>query len=145
MSLALKEAKKAFNLDEVPVGCVIVKDNQVIAKAHNLVESKQSALSHAEMIAIQKATKKIGSWRLEDCDLYVTLEPCVMCGGAIINSRISKVYYGAIEPKFGAHQSKANVFSLSLNHKVEVISGILKQEASQMMKEFFKAIRIEKN
>ncbi len=145
MSIALKEARKAYEKGEVPVGCVIVKDDEVIARAHNLVETKQTAAAHAEMLAIQKATKKLGSWRLEGCNLYVTLEPCIMCSGAIINSRIPTVIYGAKEPKFGAHESKTNVFDLPLNHKVEVIGGVLNQEAGQMMKDFFRNLRSEKN
>ena len=145
MYQALLEAKKAKDKLEVPVGCVIVKDNKIIARAHNLVEFKQSVQAHAEMLAIKKASKKLGSWRLENCDLYVTLEPCIMCSGAIINSRIKRLIYGASEPKFGAHQSKTNVFSLTLNHKTEVISGVLASESNKILKEFFKTLRNKKN
>lgn len=145
MHLAIQEAMKASAKAEVPVGCVIVKDNEVIAKAHNLRESTQSALAHAEILAIGKACKKLGSWRLEGCDLYVTLEPCLMCSGAIINSRIRRVIYATPEPKFGAHQSKTNVFEIEFNHKTEVISGVLAAESNQMLKDFFKTLRSEKN
>ncbi len=145
MNLALEEAKKAESKLEVPVGCVIVKDNKIIAKAHNLRESKQSSLAHAEIIAIEKACKKVGSWRLEDCDIFITLEPCLMCSGAIINSRIKRVVYGTTEPKFGAHQSKTNVYEIDFNHKTEVKAGVLAEESNRMLKDFFKNIRSEKN
>ncbi|HOO43975.1 MAG TPA: nucleoside deaminase [Bacillota bacterium] len=145
MDLALKEAKKAESKSEVPVGCVIVKDNQVIARAHNLKESTQSSLAHAEILAIRKACKKVGSWRLEECDIFVTLEPCLMCSGAIINSRIKRLIYATTEPKFGAHQSKTNVFDIDFNHRTDVVSGILASESNQMLKDFFKNIRSEKN
>jgi len=145
MDLALKEAKKAESKSEVPVGCVIVKDNQVIARAHNLKESTQSSLAHAEILAIRKACKKVGSWRLEECDIFVTLEPCLMCSGAIINSRIKRLIYATTEPKFGAHQSKTNVFGIDFNHRTDVVSGILASESNQMLKDFFKNIRSEKN
>ena len=101
MKEALKEAKKAELIDEVPIGCVIVKDDKIIARGHNQRETNQSPIGHAEIIAINKASKKLKSWRLEGCDIYVTLEPCIMCSGAIIQSRISKVYYGAFDPKGG--------------------------------------------
>lgn len=145
MQLAIKEAQKAESKMEVPVGCVIVKDNLVIARAHNLRETKQSTLAHAEILAIEKACKKLGTWRLEDCDIYVTLEPCLMCSGAIINARIGKLIYGTLEPKFGAHQSKLNAFSITFNHQTEVISGVLAQESERLLKDFFKNIRSEKN
>lgn len=145
MQEALKEAKKAYELLEVPVGCVIVKDNKVIARAHNQRESRQSSLAHAEMIAIEKACKKLGTWRLEDCDIYITLEPCLMCSGAIINSRINRVVYGALEPKFGAHQSLTNVFDINFNHKTSVLSNVLAKESNELLKSFFKKLRDEKN
>ncbi len=145
MELALKEASKAEDKLEVPVGCVIVKDNHVIARAHNLREEKQSSIAHAEILAIDKACKKVGSWRLEDCDIYVTLEPCLMCSGAIINARIRRLVYGTKEPKFGAHQSKTNVFDITFNHKTEVKAGVLATESNKLLKDFFKKIRCEKN
>jgi len=145
MHQALLEAKKAASKLEVPVGCIIVKDNEIIARAHNLVESKQTVSAHAEIIAINKAAKKLSSWRLEDCEIYVTLEPCIMCSGAIINSRIRTLIYGTSEPKFGACESKTNVFSLTLNHKTEVISGILANESNQMLKDFFQKLRNQNN
>lgn len=142
---ALKEAKKAYERLEVPVGCVVVKDNKIIARAHNLRESRQSSLAHAEIIAIGKACKKLGTWRLDDCDIYVTLEPCLMCSGAIINSRIKRVVYGALEPKFGAHQSLTNVFEINFNHKTEVLPNVLAKESNELLKAFFKKLRDEKN
>jgi tRNA(Arg) A34 adenosine deaminase TadA len=145
MSEALKEAKIAFQKKEVPVGCVIVKDNLIIARAHNQRETKQKSLAHAELLAIEKASKKLKSWRLDDCVIYVTLEPCIMCSGAIINSRIKRLVYATKEPKFGAHQSLVNVFDLKTNHKTEVVSGILESESNQLLKKFFKELRSEKN
>lgn len=145
MQEALIEAKKAFNVLEVPVGCVIVKDGEIIARAHNLRETNQTSTAHAEILAINEACKKVGSWRLEDCDIYVTLEPCLMCSGAIINSRIRKLVYGAYEPKFGAHTSLTNVFDINFNHKVEVIPMVLAEESNDLLKTFFKKLRDEKN
>jgi len=145
MGEALKEAKKAFDKLEVPVGCVIVKDNEIIARAHNLRESSQLSTSHAEITAIDMACKKVGSWRLENCDIYVTLEPCIMCSGAIINSRIKRLVYAAKEPKFGAHQSLTNVFELKTNHTTLVVSGVLEMESNKLLKSFFKFLRSEKN
>lgn len=141
MKLALKEAKKAERIEEVPVGAVIVKKGEVIAKAHNLREKRQSSLAHAELIAIEKACKKIGSWRLEECDLYVTLEPCPMCAGAIIQSRLRNVYFGAADPKAGCVHSVLRLFDYPFNHKPQVVSNVLAEESSQMLKAFFKALR----
>lgn len=145
MHEALLEAQKAYALDEVPVGCVIVRNQEIIARAHNLREHEQTTLAHAEILAIHKACEVVGSWRLEDCDIYVTLEPCIMCSGAIINSRIKTVVYGAKEPKFGAHQSLTNVFNLHTNHHPEVIEGVLAEESNQLLKRFFRKLRSEKN
>ena len=145
MQEALKEAKLAYDLNEVPVGCVIVKDNEIIARAHNIRETSQLSTAHAEMIAIEKACKKLKTWRLEDCDLYVTLEPCLMCSGAIINSRIMRVIYGALEPKFGAHKSLLNVYDIAFNHKVLVTGLVLAEESNQLLKSFFQKLRNEKN
>lgn len=142
MNLALKEAKKAFLKGEVPVGAVIVKDNKVIAKAHNLRHTKKSVISHAEILAIQKATKKLNSWILEGCTLYVTIEPCIMCAGTILQSRITKVVYGAKEPKFGALGSVLDISQIpGFNHKLEVISGVLEEESSLIMRSFFQNLR----
>ena len=143
MQEALKEARKAYELAECPIGCVIVKDGKVFVRAHNLRLTKHNAIAHAEVIAIDKACKKLGDWRLEDCDMYVTLEPCTMCSGAIIQSRIRKVYFGAYEPKSGAVVSCNDIFEVSHghNHKVEFEGGILENECSQMMRDFFAAIR----
>lgn len=142
MKQALKEAKKAEKKLEVPIGVVIVKDNKIIARAHNLRESKQNAIAHAEILAIQKACKKLNSWRLNGCDMYVTLEPCPMCAGAILNSRINKVYIGASEPRSGAVGAKINLFEdYNYNHKVEYDKGILEEECKNVMQKFFKELR----
>ena len=145
MKEALKEAKKAELIDEVPIGCVIVKDDKIIARGHNQREAKQSPIGHAEIIAINKASKKLKSWRLEGCDIYVTLEPCIMCSGAIIQSRINKVYYGASDPKGGALGSSINVLEANnINHRPKVVSGILKEECSSIITNYFKAKRQSK-
>ena len=145
MKEALKEAKKAELIDEVPIGCVIVKNDKIIARGHNQRETKQSPIGHAEIVAINKAAKKLNSWRLEGCDIYVTLEPCIMCSGVIIQSRINKVYYGASDPKGGALGSSINVLEASnINHHPEVISGVLKEECSSIITNYFKAKRQSK-
>lgn len=145
MNLALNEAQKAYKKEEVPIGAIIVKDNKVIAKAHNLKEKNNQACAHAEILAIQKACKKLNAWRLEECDMYVTLEPCPMCAGAIINARIKKLYIGAMDPKGGAVGSKLNLLSdYQFNHKVNVEKGILAEECSNIMKDFFKELRKKK-
>ena len=121
MKEALKEARKAFQKDEVPIGAVIVKDGKIIARAHNLRETKKRATAHAEILAIEKACKKLEAWRLEGCDMYVTVEPCAMCAGAIINSRIKKVYIGTAEQRFGRITSKINLLEEDvLSHKAAV-------------------------
>lgn len=145
MKVALKEAKKACGKLEVPVGAVIVKDGKIIAKAHNQKETKFDTTKHAEILAIQKASKKLGAWRLLDCEMYVTLEPCPMCAGAIINSRIKKVYIGASDEKTGAVGSKLNLFSdYKFNHEVDYEKGILEEEARNILQQFFKELRIAK-
>ena len=142
MKEALKEAQKAYDKEEVPIGAVIVKNDKIIARAHNLRETKKKAIAHAEILAIEKACKKLDAWRLEDCDLYVTLEPCVMCAGAIINARIKNLYIGTMDEKGGAVGSKINLLKdIKLNHDVEVKSGILKEECSKILKDFFKELR----
>ena len=142
MKEAIKEAKKAELIDEVPIGCVIVKDDKVIARGHNVRETKKTPLGHAEIIAIDKASKKLGAWRLQDCDIYITLEPCIMCAGAIIQSRIRHVYYGAKDPKGGAIESSINVLEAkSINHHPEITSGILEEECSNIISQYFKRKR----
>lgn len=142
MKEALKEAKKAYDKLEVPVGAVIVKDEKIIARAHNLKETKTDTTKHAEILAIQKASKKLRSWRLLDCEMYVTLEPCSMCAGAIINSRIKKIYIGATDEKTGAAGSVLNLFEdYTFNHKVEVENNVLKDDCEKILKDFFKELR----
>jgi len=145
MTQALKEAVKAKNKDEAPVGAVIVKDGKIISRGHNEKEIKNDATLHAEMTAIRKASKKIGSWRLIDCDMYVTLEPCAMCAGAILQSRIRKLFIGTPDPKAGAIGSVINILEVdSFNHKVVYEYGILEEECSNILKEFFKELRQRK-
>ena len=144
MKEALKEAKKAFDKDEVPVGALIVKVNKIIARAHNKKESKCDATNHAEILAIQKACKKLNSWRLIDCDMYVTLEPCSMCAGALINARIRKLYIGTQDDKTGACGSVLNLLEYKFNHKIEVNKYILKDECETILKTFFKQLRQRK-
>lgn len=142
MNLALKEAQKALLIDEVPIGCVIVKDDKVISRGFNHRESKKLVTSHAEIEAINKANKKLGNWRLEECDIYVTLEPCIMCAGAIIQSRIRNVYYGAKDFKGGAFVSSINVLDAeNINHHPNVISGVLENECSKLISSYFKSKR----
>lgn len=142
MQLALKEAKKAFDLGEVPVGCVIVLDGKVIAKAHNLRESKNSILAHAEVLAINKANKSLGTWKLDGATIYVNVEPCAMCAGCILQSRIKRLVFGCHEPKFGACGSVVNLLNNSnFNHQVEITSGILEEESSKLLKDFFQILR----
>lgn len=145
MRLAIKEAQKSQALGEVPIGAVIVKNDQVIAHAHNLRESLQLPTAHAEHIAIERASKVVGSWRLEECTLYVTLEPCVMCAGAIVMSRIPRVVYGAVDPKGGCTGSLMNLLEQTqFNHRAIVESGILENECSTLLRDFFKNIRQQK-
>ncbi|MBR3227752.1 MAG: nucleoside deaminase [Erysipelotrichaceae bacterium] len=141
MELAVKEAQKAFREDEVPIGCVIVKDDRVIARAHNRKEKKNDAIAHAEIECIHKAEKKLGAWYLKDCELYVTLEPCIMCAGAIINSRIDSVWFAARDPKGGAFGSNLDITEIrKLNHYPEY--GFHEdKEYIKLLKEFFKGKR----
>ena len=146
MKEALKEAQKAYEKLEVPVGAVIVKDGKIIARGHNLKETKKDTTKHAEIIAIEKASKKIGAWRLLDCEMYVTLEPCSMCAGAMINSRIKKLYIGALDEKTGAVGSVLNLLEdYKFNHNIEVEKGILKEDCEKILKDFFKNLRRIKN
>ena len=146
MKEALKEAKKAYEKDEVPVGAVIVKDGKIIARAHNLKETKLDTTCHAEILAIKKASRKLNSWRLENCEMYVTLEPCYMCAGALIQSRIKKVYIGTMDYKTGACGSVFNLLEdYTFNHKVECETGILSKECEKILQDFFKELRKKKN
>lgn len=145
MKEALKEAKKAYDKLEVPVGAVIVKDGKIIAKSHNLKESKCDTTKHAEILAIQKASKKLKSWRLLDCEMYITLEPCSMCAGAIINSRIKKIYIGTNDEKTGAVGSVLNLLEdYKFNHTVEIEKDVLKDDCESILKQFFKELRKNK-
>lgn len=145
MRQALKEAAKARALDESPVGAVVVRDGRIIARGHNEKELKNDSTLHAEMIAIRKASRKTGSWRLNDCDMYVTLEPCVMCAGAMVQARLRRIYVGAADPKAGAAGSVMNVLeSGRLNHQVAVTWGILEDPCSELLKEFFRELRTRK-
>ena len=142
MKETLKEAEKAYKKLEVPVGAIIVKDGKIIARAYNQKESKTDTTKHAEILAIQKASKKLKSWRLIDCEMYVTLEPCSMCAGAMINSRIKKVYIGTMDEKTGAAGSVLNLFEdYTFNHKVEAEVGIMKEECQEILTNFFKELR----
>lgn len=145
MNIAIKEALKAKAIDEVPIGCIVVKDDKVIARSFNKREKTQDPTGHAEIKTLQKAAKKLNSWRLEDCDLYVTLEPCIMCSGAIIQSRIRRVYFGAYDPKGGAFGSSINVLDANnINHHPEIIGGVLEEECSNLLTNYFKEKRLNK-
>ena len=144
MKIALEEAQKAYDKNEVPIGAIIVKNNEVISRAHNTREQDQSSTAHAEIIAIQRANEALNSWRLDSCTLYVTIEPCQMCSGAIIQSRIENVYYGATDLKSGAHQSVLNLFEYPFNHKVNIEGGVLKEECGKLMTSFFQKLRNKK-
>ena len=142
MKSALREAKKAERAEEVPIGCVIVKDGKIVARAYNMRQTKRLATAHAEILAIEKACRKIKDWRLDGMEMYVTLEPCAMCAGAIANSRIKKVWFGAYEQKGGGVVSKFNILSESgLNHVTDFEGGLLEEECSNLIKEFFRARR----
>ena len=138
MTLAEQQARLAMQTEDVPVGAVIVSGNRVISVGHNLREANKSATAHAEIVAIEKACESLGTWYLSDCDLYVTLEPCIMCAGAILNARIRSLYFGAFDPKAGACGSVTDVLNLKqLNHHVTVYSGIMEDACSALLKEFF--------
>lgn len=142
MKEALIEARKAFELGEVPIGAVIVKDGQVIARGHNLTETAKDPTAHAEMIAIRQAAEVLGGWRLPGCSMYVTVEPCSMCAGAMVWSRIENLYIGAMDPKAGACGSVFNIAEEDrLNHRIHVERGILEDECSNIMKEFLRQLR----
>lgn len=145
MKEALKQAGKAEKIGEVPIGCVIVHDNRVIARGYNRRNIQNSTLAHAELMAIQKASRKLGDWRLEDCVMYVTLEPCPMCAGAIVQARIPKVIIGAMNPKAGCGGSILNILQeRRFNHQVEMITGVCGGECEELMKTFFRKLREKK-
>lgn len=142
MKAAIKEAQKAETYDEVPIGAVIVKDQKIIARAHNKKETKNQATRHAEIEVIEKATKKVGNWWLEDCDIYVTLEPCAMCAGALINSRLRNIYFGAYDKKAGCCGSLYNLpVDKRFNHRLNVEGGILEEECASLLTNYFKKKR----
>lgn len=141
MKEALKEAKKAYEKEEIPVGAVIVKDNRIIARAHNLKELKQTAIAHAEILAIQKANKKLQNWRLIDCDIYVTLEPCMMCLGAIIASRVKNIYIGTLDPKNEREESYKRLEEYEKKYGLHIAIGILQEKCEYILKDFFKNLR----
>ena len=142
MKDAIRQAKKAAALGEVPIGCVIVHDGQVIGRGYNRRNTDKSTLAHAEITAIKRASKKLGDWRLEDCTLYVTLEPCQMCAGAIVQARIPEVIIGCINPKAGCAGSIYNLLQEpAFNHQVSLFKGVLEEECSQMLKDFFRSLR----
>ncbi len=145
MAEAIKEAHKAEALEEVPIGAVVVKNDEIIARAHNLRETSQNPVTHAELLVIQEAAKVLGSFRLEECTLYVTLEPCVMCSGAIIMSRVPQVVYGAPDPKGGTVDSLMHLLDEPrFNHRANVISGIMAEDCAALLRNFFKNLRTKK-
>ena len=142
MKEALRQAKKAAAAGEVPIGCVIVRDGAIIARGYNRRKADKTTLSHAELNAIRKASKKLGDWRLEGCTMYVTLEPCQMCSGALVQSRIDRVVIGCKNPKAGCAGSIVNLLQMeAFNHQVDITYGVLEQECSQVLKDFFKGLR----
>jgi len=143
MRTAFREAEKAYALGEVPIGCVIVHDGKVIARGYNRRNTDKSTLSHAELIAIRKASRRIGDWRLEECVLYVTLEPCQMCAGAIVQARIPRVVMACMNPKAGCAGSILNILNMpEFNHQVDVTRGVLEEECSTLLTRFFKELRV---
>lgn len=141
MRYALARAKKAASIGEVPVGAVVVQNGKLISSGYNRRESKKNALMHAEITAIDRACKRLGGWRLCGCDLYVTLEPCPMCAGAIVNARLEHIYVGTRDPKAGAFGSVCDLAQMPLNHKPEVTYGYLKQDCTEILKQFFRTLR----
>lgn len=145
MEIALQEARLAFDEGEVPVGAVLVRNDELIARNHNRREKNNSATAHAEILVIEEGNRKLGAWRLSECTLYVTLEPCLMCAGAMVNSRVAAVVYGCKDPKAGAVESLYRVLSdQRLNHRVDVVSGVSAEEASLILKNFFAELRSSK-
>ncbi len=145
MKAALKQAKKAYALKEVPIGCVIVQNGKIIARGYNRRNTDKNTLAHAELSAIRKASKKTGDWRLEDCTMYVTLEPCQMCAGAIVQSRLQHVVIATMNPKAGCAGSILNLLDMQqFNHQVKITKGVLEEECATLLSSFFKALREEK-
>ena len=145
MKAAIREARKAYALDEVPIGCVIVSDDKIIARGYNRRNTEGNTLAHAEISAIRKASKKLGDWRLEDCTMYVTLEPCQMCAGAIVQSRMKRVVIASMNPKAGCAGSVLNLLQMAeFNHQVEIEKGVLNEECSTMLSDFFRELRERK-
>ena len=145
MKAAIREARKAYALDEVPIGCVIVSGDKIIARGYNRRNTEGNTLAHAEISAIRKASKKLGDWRLEDCTMYVTLEPCQMCAGALVQSRIDEVVIGSMNPKAGCAGSVLNLLEVDgFNHKVKITRGVLEEECSVMLSDFFRELRAKK-
>ncbi len=145
MKEAIRQAKKAYLLDEVPIGCVIVYQDKIIARGYNRRNTDKNTLSHAEIIAIRKAAKKLGDWRLEECTMYVTLEPCQMCAGAMMQARLTKAVIGCMNPKAGCAGSVLNILEMDgFNHKVEVVRGVLEEQCSAMTSQFFRELRQRK-
>lgn len=143
MKEAIKQAKKAAAEGDVPIGCIIVKEDKIIARGYNKRNAKKTTLAHAELLAIEKASKKLGDWRLEECTMYITLEPCQMCAGAIVQARIPRVVVGAMNKKAGCAGSVLNLFQVdAFNHQVEFEHGILEETCSSMLSEFFKTLRV---
>lgn len=143
MKEAIRQAKKAASIGEVPIGCVIVNDGKIIARGYNRRTTDKNTLAHAELAAIRKASKKLGDWRLEGCTMYVTLEPCQMCAGALVQSRIDAVYIGCMNPKAGCGGSILNLLEMEeFNHQVKVTRGLLEEECSKILKDFFKDLRV---
>ena len=142
MRAAIREAKKAYALEEVPIGCVIVYQDKIIARGYNRRNTDKNTVAHAEMSAIKKASKKLGDWRLEGCTMYVTLEPCQMCAGAIVQARIDEVVIGSMNPKAGCTGSILNLLDIqAFNHQADLTTGVLEEECSQLMKQFFRELR----
>jgi len=142
MKEAIKQAKKAYKLGEVPIGCVIVYNDKIIGRGYNRRNTDKNTLSHAEILAIRKASKKMGDWRLEDCTMYVTLEPCQMCSGAIVQARIKEVVIGSMNPKAGCAGSILNLLQMEeFNHQVEIRKGVLEEECTDMLQRFFRELR----
>lgn len=145
MKEALRQAKKAYTLDEVPIGCVIEYEGKIIARGYNRRNTDKNTLAHAELLAIKKASRKLGDWRLEGCTMYITLEPCQMCAGAIVQARVSRVVVGSMNPKAGCAGSVLNLLNMAqFNHQVELVTGVLKEECSAMLSEFFRELREKK-
>lgn len=144
MRQAIRQAKKAYELDETPIGCVIVREGKVIGRGYNRRNTDKNPLAHAEITAIRKASRKLGDWRLEECTLYVTLEPCQMCAGAIVQSRVARVVVGCMNPKAGCAGSILNLLDMrEFNHQVQLETGVMEEECSVLMKEFFKELRMK--